>query len=114
MIPTGSGCDATVLDRGFRRVTVLERRPDDGTFGKTHTFFHEETKDVPHEMGTCYLSASYKHVRSLLSEYVGDDATIEPGGGRDGPFGGWSRPSSAPRTRASSRPNRLGMRRNRP
>jgi hypothetical protein len=79
---------ASRLSRGgFRRVTVLERRPDDGTFGKTHTFFHEETKDVPHEMGTCYLSASYKHIRSLLSEYVGDDATIEPGGGRDGPFG---------------------------
>eukprot|EP00462_Mataza_sp_D1_P021030 CAMPEP_0175127690 /NCGR_PEP_ID=MMETSP0087-20121206/4521_1 /TAXON_ID=136419 /ORGANISM="Unknown Unknown, Strain D1" /LENGTH=510 /DNA_ID=CAMNT_0016409685 /DNA_START=139 /DNA_END=1669 /DNA_ORIENTATION=+ len=78
---------------GIKNVVVLEKEANIGHFGKSHSHKLEETGDIPHEMGTCYLSWSYKHVKELLKEYVGDDVLIQPGGGNKDQYGALHLPS---------------------
>ena len=84
--PAGVHMASRLSKMGFSNTKVLERNPE-GSFGKSHTYKHVETGDIPHEMGTCYLSASYKEIPKLFERYVGPDALIQPGGGPKGSFG---------------------------
>lgn len=77
--PAGIHMASRLHRRGFENVIVLEKG-EAGAFGKTHTLLIDETGDTPHEMGTCYLSWSYKTIRQLIAEYLGEGSTIDPGG----------------------------------
>lgn len=52
-----------LTDRGFADVTVIERAPTVG--GKSYTFHHQ---GLGHEMGCCYQTWGYTHVREWMEE----------------------------------------------
>ena len=55
--------------KGFKSVEVLES--SDRIGGKSYTIMH---RDVPHEMGTCYLSPDYEtNIIPLINKYVPGD-----------------------------------------
>ena len=58
---------------------LVSRLPTGADVGFSIVLSHAETGDIPHEMGTCYLSWSYEHVRALFAHYVGKEALIVPG-----------------------------------
>jgi hypothetical protein len=85
--PAGIHMASMLNKMGCKGVVVMEKSEQNDQFGKTHSYKLDATGDVPHEMGTCYLASSYKTIRDLLKAYVGDDATIQPGGGVGGKYG---------------------------
>jgi hypothetical protein len=74
---------SSLKKKGYSKVTILDKNTHPDQFGKTFTTTLKETGWIPHEKGTCYLSGSYKRIRDLFKEYVGDDALEVPGGGND-------------------------------
>lgn len=65
--PSGMHMSACLAAKGYTKVTLLEAEPEIG--GKSMTVYDDAQPSVPQEMGTCYLNAQYKLVRSLLEEY---------------------------------------------
>jgi len=78
--PSGVHMALELKQRGYTSVIVLEKETEASRFGKSQSYTLEDTGDVPHELGTCYLSSSYSYVRELFAKYVGDNATMVPGG----------------------------------
>ncbi|CAE8669412.1 unnamed protein product [Polarella glacialis] len=82
--PSGIHMASALIKRGFTNVTVLDKgdspNETDLVYGKTHTHYEEATGDTPHEMGTCYLSNSYRNIPRLVEEYLGPDQLFVPGG----------------------------------
>jgi len=70
---------------GFVNIVILEKNSKmKGRFGKTWTAYLKETGTTPHEMGTCYLSWSYRHTRRLLRHYLGPHILVNPGVDKSG------------------------------
>ena len=65
--PAGVHMSACLATKGFKNVTVLEAEVEVG--GKSLTTSDPSQPDVPHELGTCYMSPSYDLIRKLLKEY---------------------------------------------
>ena len=58
---------------GLQNVTLLEAEAEVG--GKSLTMYDPSQPDVPHELGTCYMSPGYTLIRNLLDEYDKDIVT---------------------------------------
>ncbi|CAK9009408.1 unnamed protein product [Durusdinium trenchii] len=65
--PAGVHMSACLATKGFKHVTLLEAEVEVG--GKSLTVIDPSQPDVPHELGTCYMSPSYELIRKLLKEY---------------------------------------------
>ena len=67
--PAGIHMALLLKQKGFKSVEVLES--SDRIGGKSYTIMH---RDVPHEMGTCYLSPDYEtNIIPLVNKYVPGD-----------------------------------------
>ena len=67
--PAGIHMALLLKQKGFKSVEVLESSGRIG--GKSYTIMH---RDVPHEMGTCYLSPDYEtNIIPLVNKYVPGD-----------------------------------------
>ena len=67
--PAGIHMALLLKQKGFKSVEVLES--SDRIGGKSYTIIH---RDVPHEMGTCYLNPDYDtNIIPLVNKYVPGD-----------------------------------------
>ena len=67
--PAGIHMALLLKQKGFKSVEVLES--SDRIGGKSYTIMH---RNVPHEMGTCYLSPDYDtNIIPLVNKYVPGD-----------------------------------------
>ncbi|MEM7022287.1 MAG: FAD-dependent oxidoreductase [Pseudomonadota bacterium] len=62
--PAGIHMASLLKRRGYSNVTVFERTRRIG--GKSRTLIKD---GIPHELGTCFLSNTYRRVKELVSEY---------------------------------------------
>eukprot|EP00438_Fugacium_kawagutii_P019458 Skav230461 [mRNA] locus=scaffold186:168416:169963:+ [translate_table: standard] len=69
--PAGVHMSACLAAKGYKNVTLLEAEAEVG--GKSLTIYDPSQPDVPHEMGTCYMSPSYGLIRKLFEEYDKDN-----------------------------------------
>ena len=65
--PAGVHMSACLAAKGYKNVTLLEAEPEVG--GKSLTMYDPSQPQVPHELGTCYMSPGYTLIRKLLEEY---------------------------------------------
>ena len=65
--PAGVHMSACLAAKGYKNVTLLEAEAEVG--GKSLTMYDPSQPDVPHELGTCYMSPGYTLIRNLLDEY---------------------------------------------
>src|SRR4051794_12147772 len=75
--PGGLSLARFLTERGYADVTLIERAHQVG--GKSMTVHHQ---GVAHEMGTCYLTTGYTHIRKWMEkagigEYVLEKQVIE-------------------------------------
>ena len=68
--PAGVHMSACLAAKGYKNVTLLEAEAEVG--GKSLTMYDPSQPDVPHELGTCYMSPGYTLIRNLLDEYDKD------------------------------------------
>ena len=68
--PAGVHMSACLAAKGSKNVTLLEAEAEVG--GKSLTMYDPSQPDVPHELGTCYMSPGYTLIRNLLDEYDKD------------------------------------------
>jgi phytoene dehydrogenase-like protein len=71
--PAGVHMSACLAAKGYKNVTLLEAEAEVG--GKSLTMYDPSQPDVPHELGTCYMSPGYTLIRNLLDEYDKDIVT---------------------------------------
>jgi len=69
--PAGVHMSACLAAKGYKNVTLLEAEPEVG--GKSLTMYDPSQPQVPHELGTCYMSPGYTLIRKLLEEYDKDN-----------------------------------------
>lgn len=69
--PAGVHMSACLAAKGYKNVTLLEAEAEVG--GKSLTMYDPSQPDVPHELGTCYMSPGYTLIRNLLDEYDKDN-----------------------------------------